>query len=175
MFRFTTSQTHFYFDGKIFNQVDVVTMSSLLGLALANFVMGYHEQKWIESDHGRLVKFDRMYVDDTFCRFKSDHQALTFPKFLNIQHPNLEFTIEKGHMRQIPFLDILNPCSDRLITSVYRKGTSTGLLQNQNRFVAFAYIKALIKTLTDRTFSLNNTWDGFELDLQKLKIKTDVN
>ena len=78
-------------------------------------------------------------------------------------------------MKQLPFLDILNPCSDRLITSVYRKGTSTGLLQNQNRFVAFAYIKALIKALTDRTFYLNNTWDGFELDLEKLKIKTDVN
>ena len=130
MFRFATSQTHFYFDGKIFNQVDVVTMSSLLGLALASFVMDYHGQKWIESDHGRLVKFDPMYVDDTFCLFKSDHQALTFLNFLNIQHPNLEFTIEKEHMKQLPFLDILNPRSGRLITSVYRKGTSTGLLQN---------------------------------------------
>ena len=137
-------------------------MGSPLGLALANLFMGYYEQKWLESDHGRLVKFYRRYVDDIFCLFENEHQAQTFLDFLNIQHPNLKFTIEKEHMKQLPFLDVLNTHSDRLTTSVYRKSTFTGLLQNYNSFVPFTYKKGLIKTLIDRTFCLNNTWVGLQ-------------
>ena len=73
-------------------------------------------------------------------------------------------------MKQVPFLDVLNTRSDRLTTSVYRKSTLTGLLQNYNSFVPFTYKKGLIKTLIDRTFRLNNTWVGFHLDLEKLKV-----
>ena len=65
-----------------------------------------------------------------FFVFESEHQALTFLDFLKNQHPNLNFTIEKEHTKQLPFFDILSACSDRLITSVYRKSTFTGLLQN---------------------------------------------
>ena len=166
LFRFATAQTHFYFDGKIFDQVDGVAMGSPLGPSLANLFMGYYEQKWLESDHGRLVQFYRRYVDDIFCLFENEHQAQTFLDFLNIQHPNLKFTIEKEHMKQLPFLDVLNTRSDRLTTSVYRKSTFTGLLQNYNNFVPFTYKKGLIKTLIDRTFRLNNTWVGFHLDLE---------
>ena len=96
-FRFATSQTHFYFDGRIFHQVDGVAMGSPLGPALANLFMGYNEQKWLESDHGRL-KFYRRYVDDIFCVFENEHQVLTFLDFLNSQLPNINFTIEKEHM-----------------------------------------------------------------------------
>ena len=59
LFRFVTSQTNFYFDGKIFDQVDGVAMGSPLAPALANLFIGYNEQKWLESDHGRLVEFYR--------------------------------------------------------------------------------------------------------------------
>ena len=170
LFRFATAQTHFYFDGKIFNQVDELAMGSPLGPALANLFTGYYEQKWLESDHGRLVKFDRRYVDDIFCLFENEHHAQTFLDFLNIQHPNLNFTIEKERMKQLPFLDVLNTRSDRLITSVYRKSTITGLLQNYNSFVPSTYMKGFIKTLIDRSFRLNNTWVGFHLDLEKLKV-----
>ena len=145
-------------------------MDSPLGPALANLFMGYYEQKWLESDHGRLVKFYGRYVDDIFCLFENEHQAQTFLNFLNIQHLNLNFTIERKYMKQLPFLDVLNIRPDRLITSVYWKSTFTGLLQNYNSFVPFAYKKGLIETLIDRTFRLNNTWVGFHLDLEKLKV-----
>ena len=164
------THTHFYFDGKIFDQVDGVAMGSPLGPALANLFMGYYEQKWLESDHGRLAKFYCRYVDDIFRLFENEHQAQTFLDFLNIQHPNLNFTIEKEHMKQLQFLDVLNTRSDRLTTSVYRKSTFTGILQNYNSFVLFTYKKGLIKTLIDRTLCLNNTWVGFHLDLEKLKV-----
>ena len=105
-----------------------------------------------------------------FFVFESDDQALTFLNFLSSQHPNLNFTIEKEHTKQLPFFDILSARSDRLITSVYRKSTFTGLLQNYNSFVPLTYKIGLIKTLIGRTFRLNNTWDGFHLDLEKLKV-----
>ena len=94
---------------------------------------------------------------------------MTFLDFLNIQHPNLNFIIEKENMK-LSFLDVLNTRSDRLITSVYRKSKFTGLLQNYNSFVPITYTKGLIKTLIGRTFCLNNTWDCFHLDLKKLKV-----
>ena len=73
-------------------------------------------------------------------------------------------------MKQLPFFDVLNTRSDRLIASVYRKSTFTGLLRNYNSFVPFTCKKGLIKTLIERTFRMNNTWVGFHLDLEKLKV-----
>ena len=73
-------------------------------------------------------------------------------------------------MKHLPFLDVLNTHSDRLITSVYRKSTFAELLQKYNNFVPFTYKKGLIKTLIDETFCLNNTWDGFHIDLEKQKV-----
>ena len=43
LFRFPTSQTHFYFDGEIFDQVDGVAIGSPLEPAFANLFMGYNE------------------------------------------------------------------------------------------------------------------------------------
>ena len=50
-------------------------MGSPLGSALANFLMGSNEQEWVESDHGRLAKFCRRYIDKIFCLFENEHQA----------------------------------------------------------------------------------------------------
>ena len=57
LFRFASSQTHFYFDGKIIDQADGVAIGSILELALANLFMSYNKKQRLESDHGRLVKF----------------------------------------------------------------------------------------------------------------------
>ena len=65
------------------------------------------------------------YVDDIFVFFESEHQALTFFDFLNCQHCNLNFTLEKEYMKQLPVLDVRNTCSGRSITSVYKKSTFT--------------------------------------------------
>ena len=92
LFSFAAPQTHFYFDGKIFDQVDGVAIGSPLGPAVANLLMGYNEQKWLESDHDKLVKFYRRYVNDIHCHFENEHQALIFLDFLNSQHPSLKFT-----------------------------------------------------------------------------------
>ena len=44
LFQFATSETHFYFNGDIYEQVDGVAMGSPLAPILANPFMGHHEQ-----------------------------------------------------------------------------------------------------------------------------------
>ena len=90
--------------------------------------------------------------------------------FLNRQHSNIKFTIEKEKTNQLPFLDVLNDnSSSKLVTSVYRKPTYAGLLTNYNSFTSPNYKKGLIKTLIDRTFCINSTWSGFHYDILNLK------
>ena len=45
-FLFTTSQTHFIFNSKFYNQVNGVAMGSPLAPVLVSIFMGFHESKW---------------------------------------------------------------------------------------------------------------------------------
>ena len=170
VFVFAIALTHFLFNNEIYDQIDGVAMGSRLGPALANFFMGYHENKWLNSEESSTVLFYKRCVDDIFCLFKRETDAERFLTFLNGQHPNIKFTIEKEKNNQLPFLDILNDSSsNKLVTSVYRKPTYTGLLTNYNSFTSPNYKKGLIKTLIDQTFCINSTWYGFNYDILKLK------
>ena len=170
LFVFATSQTHFLFNNEIYDQTDGVAMGSPLGPALANLFMGYHENKWLNSEESSTVLFYKRYVGDIFCLFKCETDADRFLTFLNRQHPNIKFTIEKEKNNQLPFLHILNDSSsNKFVTSVYRKPTYTGLLTNYNSFTSPNYKKGLIKTLIDRTFRINSTWSGFHYDMLNLK------
>ena len=48
LFLFATSQTHFIFNSKFYNQIDGVAMGSSLAPVLANIFMGFHEFKWLD-------------------------------------------------------------------------------------------------------------------------------
>ena len=69
---------------------------------------------------------------------------------------------------KLPFLDILVCNKPNLVTSVYRKPTYTGLLTNFFSFTPSKYKNGLIKTLLDRCYKVNNTWIGFDKDLEKI-------
>ena len=47
LFLFATSQTHFIFNSKFYNQIDGVAMGSPLAPVLANIFMGFYESKWL--------------------------------------------------------------------------------------------------------------------------------
>ena len=47
LFLSATSQTHFIFNSKFYNQIDGVAMGSLLAPVLANIFMGFYESKWL--------------------------------------------------------------------------------------------------------------------------------
>ena len=46
LFLLATSQTHFTFNSKFYNQIDGVAMGSTLAPVLVNILMGFHESKW---------------------------------------------------------------------------------------------------------------------------------
>ena len=69
-----------------------MAMGSHLGLTLANLSMGHREKVWLDSSESHSVRFYRRYVDDIFCVFENESDAITFLYFLNSRHPNLQFT-----------------------------------------------------------------------------------
>ena len=56
-FLFATSQTHFIFNSKFYNQINRVDMGSPLGPVLANIFMGFHESKWLNEYNLNKPKF----------------------------------------------------------------------------------------------------------------------
>ena len=120
---------------------------------------------------GNKVEFYKRYVDDIFCLFKNENDALEFFKYINTQHPNISFTCEKEVEGKLCFLDILikNCNTNRFQTSIYRKQTFTGLLTNYLSFIPSIYKISLIKTLVNRIFRINSSWRTFDIDLVTLK------
>ena len=145
-------------------------MGSPLAPVLANLFLGHHENIWLNKYQGPSLQVYRRYVDDTFCLFNNEQDALVFFDFLNSQHPNIKFTMEKESNKMLAFLDVCisnkDPCN--LLTSVYRKITFTGLLTNFYSFTSYSYKIGLIHTLVDRAYKINNTLAKFNDDVKKL-------
>ena len=169
LFLFATAQTHFSFLDNFYDQIDGVAMGSPLAPVLANLFMGHHEKRWLEN-YNSGIEFYRRYVDDTFALFNTEQDALSFFSYINSQHPNIKFTMEREENQKLPFLDVLldNHSNQGIITSVFHKKTYTGLLTNYCSFVPFSYKLGLVRTLVDRIFKINNTWAGFHLDVNNL-------
>ena len=72
--------------------------------------------------------FYRRYVDDTFCLFHSEHDAIIFFDYINSRHPNIRLTIEEEAHNKLPFLDALVDSNDpnSFLSRVYRKKTLLG-------------------------------------------------
>jgi len=95
LLHFATSQTHFLFKGSFYDQVDV-SMGSPLAPICANLFMGHKDKDWIENYKGSKILFYRRYVDDTFCVFEREEDAVSFYNYINSQHSNIQFTMENN-------------------------------------------------------------------------------
>ena len=170
MFSFATAETHFLFNSKSYDQVDGVAMGSPLAPILANLFLGFHEETWLNNfNHSNHPLLYRRYVDDTFCVFHNEQDAMSFFDYFNSRHPNIKFTFEKENDGKLSFLDILvDNCSRDCVFSVFHKKTYTGLLTNFFSFTPSCYKIGLIRTLIDRIYKINNTSSGLQNDLNKL-------
>ena len=65
----------------------------------------------------------------TFALFNTEQDALSFFSYINSQHPNIKFTMEREENQKLPFLDVLldNHSNQGIITSVFHKKTYSGL------------------------------------------------
>ena len=91
LFPFPTSQTHFIYNSKFYNQMDGVAIGSSLAPALVNIFMGLHESKWLDEYNLNKPKFYLRHVDDILAAFDNEQDSLNF---LNNRHPNIEFIIK---------------------------------------------------------------------------------
>ena len=82
-----------------------VSVGSPLAPVLANLFMGHHEKMWLDTFSSGIF-FYRRYVDDTFCLFHTESDALLFFDFINSRHPNIRFTMEAESDHKLPSLDI---------------------------------------------------------------------
>ena len=171
LFLIATSQTHFLFNGKYYDQIDGVCMGSPLGPVLANLFMGEKESEWLSNFNGSGPKFYKRYVDDIFCIFENESQVEPFLAFLNSRHQNIKFTVEKELGGKLPFLDVLiSKREDRNFDmTTYLKPTNSGLLTNFLSFTAFPYKIGLIKTLFDRSSKINSNELLRRKDFQRIK------
>ena len=103
---FATSQTHFVFNSKFYNQIDRVVMGSPLAPVLANIFMGFHESKWLDEYNLNKSKFYLRYVDDILAAFDNEQDSLNSLNFLINRHPTIKFPIEKQIKHSIAFLDV---------------------------------------------------------------------
>ena len=78
LFLFATSQTHFIFNSKFYNQIDGVAMGSPLAPVLANIFMGFHESKWLNEYNLNKPKFYLRYVDDILAAFDNEEDSSHF-------------------------------------------------------------------------------------------------
>ncbi|CAM4987568.1 unnamed protein product, partial [Rotaria socialis] len=158
----------FRFHNKIYKQIDGVAMGNPLAPIIADLWMQKMEEKLNRFSTKKPMIWLR-YVDDIFCIFTIPREKIhEFHMRINKWHRNLCFTAEFEVKNSIPFLDVrVTHVEDKLITSMYRKPTHTGLYllwdSNQSR----RYKLGLIKTLVIRIYRICSTTEiiNNELDL----------
>ena len=75
---FATSQTHFIFNSKFYNQIDGVAMGSPLPPLLVNIFMSFCECKWLNEYNLKKPNFYLRYVDDILAAFDNEQDSLNF-------------------------------------------------------------------------------------------------
>ena len=164
------NESIFVFSSKLYKQIDGISMGNPLAPLLAEFFMGYLEDKVFNTNSQFYPQYYFRYVDDTLCFFDNESHANEFLTFLNTIHPNIRFTIEKSVQSSIPFLDIKLTIVDNLInTEVFRKPTFTACLLNFKSIVPRQWKIALIKTLVYRAYRLSSSWSAFDNEIKILK------
>ena len=147
-------------------------MGSPLGPVLANIFMGFHEKDWLSNCQTQIKPlFYARYVDDIFCLFKNEQDSELFLDYINKQHKNIRFTIEKENEGILPFLDttLNRKQGSKPTISIFRKLTFTGLMLNYLSYNPLSYKLAVVKTLINRIYCICNSWKNFHNDLQKLR------
>ena len=103
LFHFATSQTYFLLKGSLYDQVDGVAMGSPLFPVIANLFMGHHENIWLGNYKASKILFYRRYVDDTFCVFETEQDALLVFDFINTRHVTYVLPWRKRWTIKYPF------------------------------------------------------------------------
>ena len=163
---FATQQSHFLFNGNVFDQIDGVAMGSPLAPVLADIFMSTLEERFLASYSGIGPGYYRRYVDDTFLVFNNSAEALSFFAYVNSQHPNIKFTMDSENNSSLPFLDVkIDRTANGIETSVYRKPSFSGLYQKWSSCIPKSFKRSLVSGLFFRSWSICSNAVLFEREV----------
>ena len=117
---------YFLCQGSFYEQREGVPMGLTLSVVLANAYMEHLEESVLNTATCKPTIW-RRYVDDTFIIWNHGAESLDiFHQHLNSFCQDIQFTVEREHEQQLPFLDVLvRRNRNKLTTSVYRKPMSS--------------------------------------------------
>ena len=131
----TTSESLILLDQEFYKQHDGVALGSPLGPRFTNVFLCYHQKSWPQNCPSEFKPvIYRSYIDDTFLLFCLKHLIKKFRNLLNCQRKNIKFISETENENSISFLSIKTRDNNKLMTSVYRKPTFSGVFTN---FISF--------------------------------------
>ena len=171
LMEFATKDMMFLFNDRYYRQIEGVAMGSPLGPILANIFLCHHEKRWLRNCPAEFKPINYIrYVDDTFVLFWDESHVDKFQKYLNEQHPNIKFTVEKEQDNVLPFLDVLVKRTDiEFTTGTYRKPTFSGVYSNYRSFIPNEYKFGLVVTLLYRSFELVSDYLALDEEIKRLK------
>jgi hypothetical protein len=150
--------------------VDGVAMGSPLGPLFANIFMSHFERKHATKLKELGINLWFRYVDDIFATFTRNANLNDILNYLNIQHPNIEFTIENEIDNKLPFLDTtVYRGPTKYNTTMFRKKTFTGVYLNWTSLTAKRYKIGLIYCLLDRIWKICNEQEEKDREINKLR------
>ncbi|CAF3597166.1 unnamed protein product [Rotaria socialis] len=155
---FATKRSHFLFDGKVYDQIDGVSMGSPLAPLLAEIFLQEFERKYLPSFEDMGIIYWKRYVDDTFVLLNPNFSRKDVCANLSKLHPSLQFTSEEENKDTctLPFLGVLvqRQAGIGFHTGIYRKETFTGLITKWSSFVPKIYKYNTISTMIYRAIQL---------------------
>jgi hypothetical protein len=129
---FATKNSHFLFNGNVYDQIDGVSMGSPLAPLLAEIFLQEFERKSVALFAELGIIYWKRYVDDTFVLVNSTHSTKAICAELSKCHPSLQFTSEEEHpvKHTLPFIGVLiqRQPGTGFNTSIYRKPTFSSLM-----------------------------------------------
>jgi Reverse transcriptase (RNA-dependent DNA polymerase) len=159
-------ENYFKFRDNIYKQTEGTSMGNPLSPILANIYM-----KKFETDLSKDKRFPRCwlrYVDDIFVILKEAEIDNTLD-WINDQHGNIQFTIEKESNNQLPFLDVLVKRNEKQINfSIYRKPTNTEKYIAADSFHPTQHKHAAFHSMAFRMCNISMSAEDYNIEKRKI-------
>ena len=155
-------------NGKLYLQIDGVTMGSPLGPTFSNFYMGDLEERTFNGILQKPAIYAR-YIDDVIVLINNQQDIIDLQNCFQ-NNSVLQFTYELNVDNKLPFLDVLiDNNTGSIKTTVYRKPTDEGHCLNANSECVQRYKDSVIFSYINRAFKITQSWHDFHLELNRIK------
>ncbi|CAF1492766.1 unnamed protein product [Adineta steineri] len=168
-----TQNSHFLFDGKLYDQIDGVSMGSPLAPLLAEIFLQNFEKKYLSSLETMGIFYWKRFVDDTFVLIDSTSSVKDICNTLSQFHKSIKFTCEEEdrYTNKLPFLDVLvqRKPDEGFHTRIYRKPTFTGHITKWDSFVPKNYKYSALSTMVYRAIKICSSYDLLHRELNSIR------